>query len=440
MNESLFVQYIETFFPKLQTIITRVNEKRTKEEALPYYHKNTSILRRVYSPDNKWKTTQVNTQYVAADYVAMDSPLPLKKRDTFRANSGELPKQGIKRKRGETDIKQLQIMELQGNSPEIVRALSNDAVFCSTGIDERNEYAFLKGLYDGCVDVRDSESTDGSIMRISYNYLDSHIFSTDEKDVLTINDLKKVINAADGDGNPITKIWIDKTLYDALRQTDGAKELAATYRGLTYTSATKLPVPIPSLFDEAFADETGGITFEKVNRKVLTEANGKRKYVKPFADEKGKSKRVILCSNTMLGALVYGRCAEADNRVEGVQYQEIDGYKLISQYSKNEPSLQEICSAQSFSLPIIEDTEGVYVLDLTGSQSVDEDAESTDTSDAYVTVFGNTYTKPEFIAVLQNYTTISDTATDAEVIEAVNQLNKSEQSDVKLLAKSYIKS
>jgi len=435
MNESLFAQYIETFYPKLQTIVTKVNEKRTKEEALPYYHKNTSILRRVYSPDNKWKTTQVNTQYVAADYVAMDSPLPLKKRDTFKSNSGELPKQGIKRKRGETDIKQLQIMELQNNAPEIVRVLTNDAVFCSTGIDERNEYAFLKGLYDGCVDVQDAEGSDNTIMRVSYNYLDSHIFSVSEKGVLTIDDIRNVIESADEDGNPIDKIWIDKSVYDALRQTDGAKELAANYRGLTYTSATKLPVPIPSLFDEAFADEFGGISFEKVNRKVLMETNGTRKYVKPFGKEK-----VIFCSNTMLGALVYGRCAEADNRVEGVQYQEVDSYKLISQYSKNEPSLQEICSAQSFSLPVIEDTEGIYVLDLTGAQAVDETAETADTADAYVTVLGNKYKKAEFIALLQNYTTIASGATDKQVVAAVNKLTKEEQEDLKTLAKSYIAS
>lgn len=435
MNESLFAQYIETFYPKLQTIVTKVNEKRNKEDALPYYHKNTSILRRVYSPDNKWKTTQVNTQYVAADYVAMDSPLPLKKRDTFKSNSGELPKQGIKRKRGETDIKQLQIMELQGNAPEIVRVLTNDAVFCSTGIDERNEYAFLKGLYDGCVDVQDAEGSDNTIMRVSYNYLDSHIFSVSEKGVLTIDDIRNVIESADEDGNPIDKIWIDKALYDALRQTDGAKELAANYRGLTYTSTTKLPVPIPSLFDEAFADEFGGISFEKVNRKVLMEANGTRKYVKPFGKE-----RVIFCSNTMLGALVYGRCAEADNRVEGVQYQEVDSYKLISQYSKNEPSLQEICSAQSFSLPVIEDTEGIYVLDLTGAQTVDETAETADTADAYVTVLGNKYKKAEFIALLQNYTTIASGATDKQVVAAVNKLTKEEQEDLKTLAKSYIAS
>lgn len=435
MNQSLFAQYIETFYPKLQTIITRVNDKRTKEEALPYYHKNTSILRRVYSPDNKWKTATVNVKYVAADYVAMDSPLPLKKRDSFKSNSGELPKQGIKRKRGETDINNLRLMELQGNAPEIVRAFTNDAVFCSTGIDERNEYAFLKGLYDGCVDVQDNESAEGTVMRISYNYLDSHILSVETKGTLEISDLRTAIERADDDGNPISKIWIDKIVYDALRQTQEAKELVANYQGLTYTSNTKLPVPTPARFDEAFADEFGGITFEKVNRKVLVEKNGNRKYVKPFGKEK-----VILCSDTMLGALVYGRCAEADHRVDGVKYQEVDTYKLISQYSKNEPSLQEICSAQSFSLPVIEDTEGIYVLNITSAQEVDETAEAADTADTYVTVAGTKYKKADYITVLKNYIEISDTATDKQVVAAYNKLTKAEQGEVATLAKSAIAS
>lgn len=436
MEKSMFAEYVKTFYPKLQTIITKVNDRRTKEEALTYYHKNTSILRRVYSPDNMWKTSQVNTAYVAADYVAMDSPLPLKKRDSFKSNTGELPKMGIKRRRNETDIAQLNHMALQGNAPEIVRAFTNDAVFCATGIDERNEYAFLKGLYDGVVDVMDESGDAGTIMRIDYHYQDSHILSTATEGVLAIDDLRTVIEQADSDGNPINKIWIDKLVYDALRQTDGAKELAANYRGLTFTSSTKLPVPIPSVFDDAFADEFGGITFEKVNRKVRIEDRaGNRKYVKPFGKE-----RVIFCSNTMIGALVYGQCVEANHKVEGVEYQEVDTYKLISQYSMNEPSLQEICSGQAFALPVIEDTEGIYVLNLTGAATVDTDAEATDTADAYVTVNGVTYKKPEYIKLLTAYADVATSATDSQVVSAYNKLTKAEKAELTAAAESYKKS
>lgn len=68
MNQSLFIQYVLSFFPVLKTLIEKVNGKRGNQ--LTYLHKDTSILRRVYSPDNKWEADTVNLTYVAADYVA----------------------------------------------------------------------------------------------------------------------------------------------------------------------------------------------------------------------------------------------------------------------------------------------------------------------------------------------------------------------------------
>ena len=71
MKESLFIEYIGKIFPKLQTIIERINGKRGNQ--LTYLHK--TMLRKEYSADQKWESASVNTTYVAADMVAMDSPL-----------------------------------------------------------------------------------------------------------------------------------------------------------------------------------------------------------------------------------------------------------------------------------------------------------------------------------------------------------------------------
>lgn len=59
MNESLFHAYIAKFFPKLQMFIEKVNGKRNGN--LTYLHKDTNILRREYSPDNKWESGSVDT-------------------------------------------------------------------------------------------------------------------------------------------------------------------------------------------------------------------------------------------------------------------------------------------------------------------------------------------------------------------------------------------
>ena len=70
MNESLFHAYIAKFFPRLQTLVEKVNGKRDGQ--LSYLHKDTTILHREYSPDNKWESGSVDSRYVAADFVWED--------------------------------------------------------------------------------------------------------------------------------------------------------------------------------------------------------------------------------------------------------------------------------------------------------------------------------------------------------------------------------
>lgn len=109
MQPSLFAEYANRVFPKLQRIITTVNEKRNAN--LTYYHK--TMLRPEYSADQKWDSATVNTNFVAADMVAMDSPLPLKKRDRIQVASGVLPKVGMKKVMRETQLNALNIMIAQ---------------------------------------------------------------------------------------------------------------------------------------------------------------------------------------------------------------------------------------------------------------------------------------------------------------------------------------
>ena len=52
MKESLFIEYIGKIFPKLQTIIERINGKRGNQ--LTYLHK--TMLRKEYSADQKWES------------------------------------------------------------------------------------------------------------------------------------------------------------------------------------------------------------------------------------------------------------------------------------------------------------------------------------------------------------------------------------------------
>lgn len=169
MIESLFVDYINKVFPKLDNIVEKVNEKRNGDKKRTYLHK--TMLRNVYSADQKWNSASVNTSYVAADMVAMDSPLPIKKRESLAHASGTLPKIGMKKHMFESDINAINIMKAQGAQwIEIANKLTNDPIACSVGIDEQNEANFLTALSDGVVAVNDENNT-GTALRINFGYL-----------------------------------------------------------------------------------------------------------------------------------------------------------------------------------------------------------------------------------------------------------------------------
>lgn len=416
MLQSLFYKYLERFFPQLQRIIEKYNGRRDRN--LTYLHKE--HLNEEYSPDNKWESTISDTTYVAADFVSMDSPLPLKQRDTIQTANGKLPKIGISRILRETDINTLNTMESQGGNAQLIaRKLANDPVACAQGIDERNEFNFLFGLSNGYMAIKD-EDNPNALMRISFNYLAENTFYSSEKGEPVLEDILDVIDKAAEKGSTINYIWISKQTYDQLRHSRAARELSANYERRIVADDFTLPVPTPNKFDEAFADETSGVQFVKVNRSVIVEKDGKRTTVKPWNDN-----RIIFVTGNIVGTLVYGRLAETTNPVENVLYQLIDNYKLIARFRETNP-LRETTTGQAIVAPIIENIDQVYVLDISQGQEVDKDAEAADTTDSFVTVWGNKYLKAEFVAAynaLKDVKPLKPTETDAAIIKAVNKLD-----------------
>ena len=148
--------------------------------------------------------------------------------------------------------------------------------------------------------------------------------------------------------------------------------------------------------------------------------------------------KVIFVCSTMIGALVYGRLAEQTNPVKQVDYQTIDEYKLISKYSLTNP-LREVTSGQQFVIPVIENVEQIYSLDLSEAQAVDTSSESSDSGDTKVTIWGNTYTKANFVTEYNKISgeNLASTVTDADLIEAVNKLSDYKESKLKAAVESY---
>lgn len=358
VEKSLFVEEVEKFFPKLQTIIDKVNGNRKQ----PTYLYETN-LKKTYSPDSTWEAGSVNTTRVAADMVAMDSPLPIKSRPTVALASGKLPKLGMALTMKESELKAIDIMKIRGEKwANIANKLVQDPMACQYGVKEKNEFNFLYGLSHGYVVVPDVDKASLG-HRFNYKYYKrNRVGVASTTDGYTINDLEKVLTIAESDGNTITKVWLSLTRYNALRRTDGAKQLVADYRGITVTNYSKLGTPTKSVFDEAVKDAYG-VEFIVVDRLVRFEKDGVVTKQRPWDDN-----RIIYLTDDMAGSFVYGTVAEANHHVEGVTYTDVDGYMLISKYANTNP-LREMTGIQAEALPVIEDVDKLYLTDITVAYS-----------------------------------------------------------------------
>lgn len=438
---SIFKEFIEQFMPMLGVYVNeKVNGKNERERT--YLHKQR--LRRVYSPDQKWEGTSANTRYVAADYVAFDSPLPLKKRGAVSTSTGKLPKMGLRRDMKESDINAVNIMINQLNAlpagsdayktkkRQIIKKLIDDPTFCAIGIDERNEYTYLYGISNGMALVQD-ENNNGLGLRVNYGYKNENIFGTKVLGECDADDFQRVVDKANADGNSIAVAMVSKSRLDKIRRTRWARELAADYKEQVYTDNSKLPVPSQKTFTEAFESEYG-FGFIVVDRSIIIEKNDKDIPSKPFNQD-----RVVFLPNSDYdGSLVHGTLAEMTNPAENVVYSTVDEFKLISRLRITEPSFQEKTKGQALVLPVIEDVDAIYILDFSKSQEVDVTAEEADTADAYITVWGAKYKKPEFISALKSLgVSIKSNASDATVIEKVNQLSNEEESKLKMAVESH---
>lgn len=425
MNKSLFVDITAKYFPKIAQYVELVNGKR----GVPtYLHEE--MLRREYSPTQDWTSASVNTNYVAADMVDIDSPLPLKRRDSLAVVSGTLPTIGMKLWLNAKQINDINVMVNRGQmTQEVAVKILDDSVRCVNGIRERLEACFLQALSEGVCLVPDAENV-GTGVRLNFNYLASNSYKATiawgGEGAKPLSDIARVLGA-----NPaISTIMLAKETYDLMRQSDEARALVASYRGsvVVGASAGAYPVPSSSAFNEAIADEYG-VEFKVVNRSVLIEKNGVRKSIRPWNKDK-----VIFLVGSQVGALVYGSHPEETHKVAGVEYSKPMPYALLSKYSLNDP-LREFTSIQGIVAPIIENVDQIYSLDVQGGEKLDSSAEGSDTDDSKTTIFGQAYAKTLIVEKYKTLTgnRVASNIGDQALISKVNELTDEQQAELKAL-------
>ena len=363
MEKSIYFEYANRYLPGL---VLSVTEKLNgaNEAGLAYMFQQ--LLTPEYSVDGRWETLSGQYTRVAADVVAMDSPLPLKKRDALSRASGDLPKMGMELFLNEKQMSDIDAMIAQGiNIDTIVQKIFADIPRVIAGIKERMEYMFLQGLSTG-IALADDDDNVGTGVRVDYGYFDDNKFGVTTQwtgnvdNAKAIDDIGRVIKKAQDDGNTIIGAYADSYWFDAFCSNKQAREQFAFLQGFVGASIPTLTV------DQAntVLSNRFGFTIQKVDRTIKIEKNGIRTNKKPW--EEGT---IVFVCNQRLGSVVWTRCAEMNHPVAGVIYQTSDQYTLVSKYRVNRPALREYTSSQARVVPVISNPDQIYTLNIKTTQA-----------------------------------------------------------------------
>jgi hypothetical protein len=360
MEQSLFVKWIDKYFKGIVVKTVETINGKNNEQALTYMFK--TMLRKEYSVTGKWDAISLLNTRVSADYVAMDSSLPLKARPSIGKASGDIVKSGMELWLNEKQLTDLDTMIAQKVSDaDIIAKLFQDTPKVISGIYELMEKSFLEGLSTGIAVIDDTENV-GTGVRLDYKYLDANKFGVSilwsNVAAKPLDDIRQALNKAKADGNTISNVYMDDVTFDNFAKTTQVKEYFAFAIGFVGNSAI-VPVPTLEKINAAFkADSRYKFQITIIDRKVINEKNGVRNVVTPWSLGK-----VILTTSPQVGVLAYARLAEQNHPVQGVSYQTAEDYILVSKYRQNKPSLAEFTTSQARVVPVICNVEQIYQID-----------------------------------------------------------------------------
>lgn len=355
MEQTLFLEEVKKFFPGIaQRTIERLNDT-TNKNAITYLHRR--MLKKTFSTNLKWESVSVSGNIVAADVIAMDSSIPLKKRDSIGRASGDIPKIAMELALREKELTDLDILAtLPGQQQELIARLFQDTPRVIAGQYETLEYMFLLGLSTGVTVIADANNV-GTGIRVDYGYLSENKFHPSviwSGSATPLTDLKKLTDKARQDGNRVIRFMMDEATFQNFAKQDQVKNLWAASNNFFGTA-----VPIPTL-EQVNKATTGafGWTIEIVDRSVTFEKNGTKTKLTPWS-----SGQVVGITSEQVGTITWGRLAEMNHPVQNVTYETVDDFILVSKYRMNRPSLAEFTSSQSLVLPVINGVDAIYTLD-----------------------------------------------------------------------------
>lgn len=355
---TLFPEYVEKYFARIVGKITETFNGAKAKATLLYKR----MLSEEYSPDLSWSSTEINNVILAADVVALDSSIPLKKRGSLGLASGKLAKIALKYRKSESDISNLNVALARGTNEATVAAkILDDVPKIIDGTDARIEIMLEQALSSGT--MLTASQNEGVGIRVEF-YKDANKFHNVgvkwEGNATTCtpqDDVQQLFDKAQADGNSIAIVMLSRKYFNLFRKSKQGKELAASFQGRVFSASTILPIPGNDLFLQALQDEYGAEFRIVDNTFKVQKKDGTEESVRPWTES-----NIVAIPSEKVGRLVYGTLAEETNPVEGVSYEKSGSFLLISKYSNNDP-LEEYTAGQALCIPVIDGADSIYLLD-----------------------------------------------------------------------------
>lgn len=355
MNK-VYIQLVEKYFPGLLLRIMEEINNKSADSPRTYLYRD--FLKKVYSVDGRWETIVASNTFMKADYVAVNSPLPLKQTGSLGTASGKIPKSGLELQLNEEQMDVIDTMiALQRPQSIIAAKLLQHLPTVIYAVYELIESSFLEGLSNGVVAVKDETNT-GVNIRLNFQYRTDHNFGVaklwSDPTARPFDDFKRAQDKAKTEGKKIIK-WLltEEDMYD-IANTEQARQLYAF--GLGFVGAN-IPTPTNEEINK-MTKARYGYEFQVIDRTIVSQKNGVDTYYKPWAE----NAVIGLCTNTV-GELVWASVAEDRRRKEGVNYQKPEDFLLVSQFRENRPTLLEVVNSQAKVIPVISAINEIFKID-----------------------------------------------------------------------------
>lgn len=373
METSFYQEYIDkwknTILAEIQNNINGTDS--TDPNAFRYFHRE--WLTPVYSVSGMWESVNTYNNRAMVDYVALNSPLPVKKRGSYDKKVGEIAKLGGSTGLNEKQMKEIRMILNNARTPEqgdlIVPILFGSVADLWYGVLERNEATFLEGLSTGVALIEDKEHDEDNIgigIRLDYGYhkenkaVATGAVWSDKTNSKPLTDLRNMVERADDKGRAINYVLMDHHTLDDFLNSEEVKKYVA-WRNNYHGKAENIQSPILEQMNNwLLSDDKYGFEIIKIKRKSMHERNGNL-----TPKEHWKRGMVVGVPTLNLGTLQWSDVEESFSPVAGVDYTTRENGVLISMYRQNRPILQEFTDVQAVQVPIIGNVKNIYTIDTT---------------------------------------------------------------------------